>query len=278
MPNSGSTDIPHVSVHDHYIKKPITKKEKASIKEFLGLIAINESNPDNHSKVKAYINQYEKFEKNEFYLDSALKLIPFHLKETKTTYLNELVQLYFIQQAYGKIAQLITELEPETVINRILIKQSYSNTHAWTLYRIAESFVNLNQSTNAEIFFKAAIKLAPYQLDFRVKYATNLAFNKKIKPAIEELEYVITENPKIVTAYTNLGYLYLIQGNVPKCEQLYLQGEKLDPDNIPLLMNIGALYVNLKQNKKALNYFERILKINNQNSIAKEMIRNLKRM
>jgi tetratricopeptide (TPR) repeat protein len=43
-------------------------------------------------------------------------------------------------------------------------------------------------------------------------------------------------------------------------------------------MNIGALYVNLKQNKKALNYFERILKINNQNSIAKEMIRNLKRM
>ncbi len=278
MPNSGSIDIPHVSVHDHYIKKPITKKEKASIKEFLGLIAINESNPDNHSKVKAYLNQYEKFEKNEFYLDSALKLIPFHLKETKTTYLNELVQLYFIQQAYGKIAQLITELEPETVINRILIKQSYSNTHAWTLYRIAESFVNLNQSTNAEIFFKAAIKLAPYQLDFRIKYATNLAFNKKIKPAIEELEYVITENPKIVTAYTNLGYLYLIQGNVSKCEQLYLQGEKLDPDNIPLLMNIGALYVNLKQNKKALNYFERILKINNQNSIAKEMIRNLKRM
>lgn len=278
MPNSGSTDIPHVSVHDHFIKKPLTNKEKVSIKEFLGLIAINEKNPDNHSKVKAYLNQYEKFEKNKFYLDSALKLIPLHLNETKTTYLNELVQLYFIQQAYGKVTQLITELQPEKVINSVLNKQSYANTHAWTLYRIAESFVNSNQSSTAEIFFKAAVKLAPYQLDFRIKYATNLAINKKIKPAIDELEFVITENPKIVTAYTNLGYLYLLQGNVSKCEQLYSEGEKLDPDNVQLLMNLGALYVNLKQTKKALNYFERITKIDEQNQIAKEMIRNLKRI
>lgn len=278
MPNSGSTDIPHVSVHDHYIKKPISNKEKASIKEFLGLIAVNEKNPDNHSKVKAYINQYEKFEKNTYYLDSALKLIPLHLKETKKTYLNELVQLYFIQKEYGKIIQLVTELQPETLINTILNKQSYSNTHAWTLYRIAESFVNKYQLTSAELFFKASVKLAPYQLDFRIKYATNLAQNKKVKNAIEELEFVIAENPKMVSAYTNLGYLYLVEGNISKCEQLYLQGEKLDPDNIPLLMNIGALYVNLKQSKKALNYFEHVLSINNQNAIAKEMIRNLKRM
>lgn len=278
MPNSGSSDIPHVSVHDHYIKKPLTNKEKTSIKEFLGLIAINETKPDNKTKVKAYINQYEKFEKNGYYLDSALKLIPFHLKDTKKKYLNELVQLYFIQQEYNKVTQLINELQAETVLNNILNKTSYANTHAWTLYRIAESFVNRNQIKNAEIFFKACVKLAPYQLDFRIKYATNLAQNKKIKSAIEELEFVISENPKIVSAYTNLGYLYLIEGNIAKCEQLYLQGEKLDPDNIQLLINLGAFYTNKKQIKKALNYFERVLKLNNQNSLAKEMIHNLQRM
>ena len=28
MPKSGSIDIPHVTVHDHYIRKPITQKDK----------------------------------------------------------------------------------------------------------------------------------------------------------------------------------------------------------------------------------------------------------
>ncbi|MCX6297001.1 MAG: multiheme c-type cytochrome, partial [Bacteroidetes bacterium] len=32
MPNSGSIDIPHVSVHDHYIRKPIKKEEVKKIK------------------------------------------------------------------------------------------------------------------------------------------------------------------------------------------------------------------------------------------------------
>ena len=41
MPVSGSSDIPHVTVHDHYIRKPITVEEKNKIKTFIGLFAIN---------------------------------------------------------------------------------------------------------------------------------------------------------------------------------------------------------------------------------------------
>ena len=75
MPSSGSIDIPHVSVHDHYIRKPqsktITKKDKQALKEFIGLYAINEKNPKPFIKAKAYLNQYEKFEPRSYYLDSA---------------------------------------------------------------------------------------------------------------------------------------------------------------------------------------------------------------
>jgi hypothetical protein len=45
MPVSGSTDIPHVTVHDHFIRKPVSKKEKEKIKTFVGLFSVNEKNP-----------------------------------------------------------------------------------------------------------------------------------------------------------------------------------------------------------------------------------------
>jgi hypothetical protein len=71
MPNSGSIDIPHVTVHDHYIRKPLNNKEKQGLKEFIGLYAINEKNPSTIVKAKAYLNQYEKFELKTTYLDSS---------------------------------------------------------------------------------------------------------------------------------------------------------------------------------------------------------------
>lgn len=278
MPKSGSTDIPHVTVHDHFIRKPISKKDKNGIKEFLGLIAINNKNPNIKTKVRAYLNQYEKFEKNNFYLDSAFNLIPKHEPNYKKQYIMELVQYHFIKQNYKQITNLITELEVENVIKNILNKQSFDNQHAWTLYRIAESYCSLNNLNIAEQFFEACIKLAPYKLDMRIKYATTLANNKKIPKAIEQLEFVAKENPKIVTVYTNLGYLYLMTGDVKKCENYYLIGERLDPKNIPLLINLGGYYANFKQINKAKHYFERVLKIDNNNALAKQMLNNIKKL
>lgn len=75
MPVSGSSDIPHVTVHDHYIRKPITVEEKNKIKTFIGLFAINEKKPDPLTIAKAYINQYDKFDTKNNYLDSALNYL-----------------------------------------------------------------------------------------------------------------------------------------------------------------------------------------------------------
>jgi tetratricopeptide (TPR) repeat protein len=275
MPKSGSTDIPHVTVHDHYIRKPINKKDKDGIKTFLGLIAINNKTPEIKTRVKAFLNQYEKFEKNNFYLDSAYNLIPKQEANYKQIYISELVQYNFIKHNHKQITILISELGIENVINNILNKQSYDNQHAWTLYRIAESFCNINNLNTAEQFFDACIKLAPYQLDMRIKYATTLANNKKLPKAIEQLEFVLKENPKIVTVYTNLGYLYLMAGDTIKCEKYYLIGEKLDPNNVALLMNLGGYYANFKQYNKAKLYFKRVLKLENNNTLAKQMLNNL---
>ena len=70
MPESSSSDIMHVSITDHKIGiHANNKKEKG---KFLGLYAINNPNPTNLSKAKAYLKRFESFEPELVYLDSAL--------------------------------------------------------------------------------------------------------------------------------------------------------------------------------------------------------------
>ena len=97
MPKSGSIDIPHVTVHDHYIRKPITKKDKEGIKTFIGLYAINENNPSYITKARAYLNQYEKFDNQSYYLDSASTYLRDKTETEIKANFEPLVQLYFIK-------------------------------------------------------------------------------------------------------------------------------------------------------------------------------------
>ena len=109
MPRSGSIDIPHVTVTDHYIRKPVKKTNIASVKKFIGLVAINEKNPDPKVKAEAYINQYEKFDHKAAFLDSAKK----HLNEKSKTDLDLLIRLHFLKNDFKKIAVLTSDLSSE---------------------------------------------------------------------------------------------------------------------------------------------------------------------
>ena len=47
------------------------KEEIEKVKQFIGLAAINEKHPDAKTMARAYIQQYDKFEYNPVFLDSA---------------------------------------------------------------------------------------------------------------------------------------------------------------------------------------------------------------
>jgi tetratricopeptide (TPR) repeat protein len=249
MPKSGSIDIPHVTVHDHYIRKPITKKEKDKIKTFLGLYAINEKAPDSLTKAKAYIYQYEKFEQKSYYLDSAVKYISVKNKDVILKNIHALVQLYFLKNDYAKVISLVDKIGKDDLIKNRLNKKSYDNQHAWTCYRIAESYNYLNKVAEALPFFEQANKLAPFVPDFTDKLATCYATNGNNIMAHQYFNETLKENPKYIPAITNLGFLYLTEGNANRAEQLYMQALKLDPDNENTLMNLAGFY-NFKGNKE----------------------------
>lgn len=275
MPVSGSVDIPHVTVHDHYIRKPVSKNEKDKIKTFIGLFSINERSPDDLTRARAYINQYDKFNADPCFLDSAARLLNKKHDPEKNCY--ALFQLWFIRQDYKKIIALVNELGEDLCYNRKFNRRSYDNKDAWAAYRIAEAFYNTGDNGVALKWFERAVQLAPYYPEFRNKYASALISGNRLLEAEKQYTLLLDENPAFVPAFTNLGYIRLAQGRRTEALKLYTEGEKLDPDNEPLLLNLAGYYAALGDKIKAKGYLEKVVKKNPANHKAQMALQQLKR-
>lgn len=274
MPVSGSTDIPHVTVHDHYIRKPVTAQKKNEIKRFLGLHAINEPNPSALTRAKAYLQQYEKFTQEVFYLDSATKLLTF-VTEGKEKF-KATVQLLFFRSGYDKVLEYLSTQDAEKVYSTWLIEKSYDNADAWTAYRIAESFTILHQDKEALKWMEKAILLAPFQLEFRNKLGNLYARLKDYRSAEREFRWMLQENPMQANAYSNLGFLYLIRADFEIAEMYLLKGLNLEPDNENLLLNMANLHLQRGDEKKAIYMLNRVLLLNPDHEGAKLALSRLK--
>lgn len=276
MPSSGATDIPHVSVHDHFIRKPIKKEDVEKVKQFIGLYAVNEQKPSNALKAIAYIQQYEKFESNPVFLDSAKIYLSDKTSDELKQNFETLVQLYFNKQDFAKILFYVQQVGKENLLNNFLIKKSYDNSNAWTLYRIAEALNESGNSSDSYLFYKSAERLAPYNLEFKTKLGVSLMAQNKVQEAISVFEATLKENPKFVPALNNLGYAYLISGKVNRADELYHQALALDPDYEALLMNVAGLNIYQKNYKEAKIILQNVLKKNPKNAKAIQVLEKLK--
>jgi hypothetical protein len=241
MPSSGATDIPHVSVHDHFIRVPVKDETINSIKEFIGINCINNFQPDNESKGKAFIAYYEKFHYGKEVLDSARKYFPDNSPENIRKNFSSLVHIAFLENNYDQVIQYAsaTGNNPE-----LLNRKSFDNSDAWTSYRIGESSLLKGDSKMAERFFFNAYKLAPLHPEFCNKYAYVLAMNGKHAEAKKILEASLEAYPKFPPVLSNLGYLVLLtEGDTLQSGKLYDQALALDPDYEQAIINKAGLYI-----------------------------------
>ncbi|HTF05145.1 MAG TPA: multiheme c-type cytochrome, partial [Bacteroidia bacterium] len=145
MPRTGAIDIPHVTVHDHFIRKPSpegTIKEADSIAKFLGLYAVNEKNPAREIIAKAYLQQYEKFDHSTYLLDSAAKYLPAQTEAQKRMNFSDLVHYYFLRGDYNSMKSFVNSVDRKWIMDSLLVNKAFDNFDAWTAYRIGEAFFN----------------------------------------------------------------------------------------------------------------------------------------
>lgn len=263
MPRTGAIDIPHVTVHDHFIRKHteagIVRDEADSIAKFLGLYAVNEKNPAPEIIAKAYLQHFEKFDHDRQMLDSAIRYLPSGTQADARRNFSSLVHYYFLQGDYNSMKSFVTTISRNWIFDSLLVHMTFDNEDAWTAYRIGEAYFNTGDALSAEAYYRKSVDLAPFLPDFRAKYALALASGQKNAEAKTQYEEVLKQYPLYGSALTSLGYLWLMNGNDQKAEKMYTDALKYDPDDRTALMNTAGLYIFRQNLPEALKYVNRVL-------------------
>lgn len=257
MPKNGTEDIPHVTVHDHYIRKPQKTENNQSINKFAAIYCVNNPNVTDESFAKGYLNYYEKFEGNTTALDSAWQWIN-NMPSGNNQTLK--IQYYFYQNRYKEI---------------IDISKKIKDFDAWTCYRIGQAFQSLSLYNQAANWYQKSITLSPHQLNFLNKLGSIYILTGEFNHAVNILTQSLLKQPKQEDALINLGFAYLQLGYSAKALAYYNKALQLNPDNTQALYNRAAVFALQNNYPKALADLNQIIMLNPNNAEIKNLLKAL---
>ena len=212
MEVSGSSDIPHVAIHDHKIKIPGSGQDSISDGKLLGLVAISNNKVDKAMLLRAYINQYEKSGRNPKFISEARKLLSSGNREVQVHY-------YYNTDQYNKIISIATELKPSKCED------------PWTMYRISNAYSHLDQPSNAEFWLDSLAVKAPYNLDFMNELVSVKMQLKKFSEAKRILERLEKLQSTYEKTLVNQAYYYYLTNNLGLSKRYCQKALDQNPDS-----------------------------------------------
>ena len=255
MPSSLSSDIMHVSITDHKIG--VHSEKKSENGSFIGIYSINNSNPSNLSKAKAYLKRYESFESIPIYLDSAL----YYLLQTNNNFTSYVQYYYLRNDEIGMI---------NFVLSNKIIEMNYSNSDLALAYsRMGEVFSKNNMLDYAEKFYLKSINLMSYVIDYKNKYGSFLLNNNRVDDAKDVYLNALSLNPTIKEIHANLGLISIIKEEYQLAEIFLKQAIALDPDYLLAYENLLVLSQKINDSKATRLYLQKILNINPQHKLKR---------
>jgi Tfp pilus assembly protein PilF len=260
MPKSGTIDIPHVTVTDHWIRVPVKQNTKEELKQFAGIYCINNPGSDDFTRGNAYLSYYEKFEGETRSLDSAQKYLGEKTAINENDLTDARIHLLYLKQDYQTTVQLTKNWKPSQFKN------------PWTVYRIGQAYQNMGVPQAAQVWYEQAVVLAPANLDFMNKLAAVLIDQNNVDEGMRIIEKSLALNPKQSDALTNLGFAYLKKGNTQMAMKYYNNALSFNPDFEQALMNKAGLYNYLGNRVEAKKTLQQILKRNPKNETVKQLL------
>lgn len=226
MPATGSEDIPHVTVHDHYIRKEYSDLNQKP-KNLLGLKPINTTHTDTLTLFAAYISYYEKFEHNPFFLQKASELLPFLSNDEYAFSLK--IYYYYTRSDFGTIRKLSK------------LKSTTKQWDAWTAYRIAMSFKHAKEYGSAKSWLDKALEKQSKFIPFLIAKASVLIDDAQYNLASQVLQEVRRLDPKEELLYSEEARLYFHTQNIREANIAARKALELDPNNLQALQILVQL-------------------------------------
>jgi len=256
MPTSSSIDIPHVTVHDHKIQIPARDRADADranesrdvIRRFLGLTAVNNPNPSARTSALGYLQQFEKFTPDPQFLDSAAVYVQRAGKP-----LDLVVYHGFLKRDYAAVVQAVRNFGVPDFLRKFAHSE-VMNRDAWTVYRAGQCFAEQGDRVTALELYRQALRLAPYQLEFRNKLAAMHIRLGAVEQGIVHLDSLLSMDPLFSEGWVNLGYAHLLMGDFDESLSCSLKALKLEPDNLQAMINSAGAY-GMKEDWKTARYW-----------------------
>lgn len=269
MPKSGSIDIPHVNITDHYISKTniqgqqkITENKNEEA-QFLGLKILTKDKGTPLEMANGYIALYDKYVQSPIMLDSAgyyLNQSKLPLDKTfKTT-----IHYHFARENYETIIQKAKQFSIDNIKD------------GWTAYRIGQAYYAYADFDNALKYYQKSVEYLPLHLDFQEKLGATY-FNLKQLPAAKKVfEFVLSENKRRPVSLSNLGYMEVLNGNIDAGMAMYDAALALDPDYENALLNKASVLIFQKKTNEGKKLLERVLKINPNNQQVQNALKQMR--
>ena len=222
MPANNTKDIPHVTVHDHFIRRPGEHKNSPNVNGLL--YCVNEK--EGKQKVEALVSWFEKFESSPRYLKEAEKTVAEESDEVQIHYRYAHAQWRAIVELSGNLA--LEDLD------------------VWTAYRIAKAHDRTNQLGKAIPFYKAAYDKLNLDDQFTSEYANALIRNKEFKKANTVLRSYIGKNNKSFLVFYNWALLHANTDRLGLAAKLVGEALLLNPNHEASLALKKEIYGKLR--------------------------------
>ncbi|QNL22187.1 tetratricopeptide repeat protein [Hyphobacterium sp. CCMP332] len=238
MPKDGTTDIPHVSTSDHFIRVYMDNSEKRSeesdgLKEFRNFTSEQENKRD---VFLANLEYYEKVEQNPGYLERIEVFISEVEREKKIKY-------YYLTK--------------QELPAHLLSQSPNSEANPYTAFYLGE--ILKRQNENAIPWLERAVNLAPDNLDFARRLGNAYMDVRDISRAKIIFLGIYNKNRLELPALVNLGFIYQLEGDFPKALQFTKQALELDPLYLRARENLINIYLNLGDMDSATKYLNALI-------------------
>ncbi|MDX2247438.1 MAG: tetratricopeptide repeat protein [Bacteroidia bacterium] len=246
MPKGGTSDIPHVSFHDHKIRvvQPQPDTNLIATKEWLKLACATRKEVEDPIWGEAWLLYFERQNQQPEYLQKALEY-----SEKMKPYDQARMAFYRgdLSQALN-LAESAIRGQPDDFLSLFLKGEILESQR-----RYAEAAVAYRQSfeinpAGIDAGLKSGVmNLRARQGDPTVLTETRTLFENllKIKPFDERL-------------LTNLGFVAMNQGDHSRAESCFVQALSYEPDNIAALENMILLQITRGNDILARKYFEHL--------------------
>ncbi len=243
MPTTGAVDIPHVSITDHNIR--VVKDKLVFGKQnfkFKGLVSMVNPFASDSAVATGYLFYHEKFVGRKEYLDSAKK----YIDRISQPSANLLIHYYYLRGEYQEVASAS--------------KRGYGALSPLAYYQLGQSQQNLGRINEALKSYGEAVRMMPFQLDYRAHLGNAFLQARNIADARLQFEFMANEDPTYPSAWNGLGFCALAIGDIAQAENFIAKALALDPFDPSIIINHSKVLIATGKVDKALMQLKQLAK------------------